>query len=237
MRSCGDTAPAVRSICPRGTNKPFQFWLCPWLLTNTDIKKKSTGVNNGLYCRPIELLQDYKHGARQSWREGMDAEKKGFSPRLEERITRFTSRWTELFHYSWALQLVNVVICLWYVCGTRKMFSVWQTTNRKLALQALLWTAALSCSLITNPGVLRWENWHHPPLFTACCLHETWLICCCHSSRPEKEKKTKSGGLCGNYGHAGLVLGWVGLLMTLQDQHKPQSGLHRALPWCPGLCL
>lgn len=40
-------------------------------------KKKSTGVNNGLYCRPIELLQDYKHGARQSWLEEMDAGKKG----------------------------------------------------------------------------------------------------------------------------------------------------------------
>lgn len=172
-------------------------------------KKKSTGVNNGLYCRPIELLQDYKHGARQSWLEGMDAEKRLFTSAGRKENT---SCWTELFHYSWALQLVNVVICLWYVCGTRKMFSVWQKTNRKLGLQALLWTAALSCSLITNPGVLRWENWHHPPLFRACFLYETWLICCCHPSSPEKEKKMQSGGLCGNYG--GLVLGWIGLLMT-----------------------
>lgn len=172
---------------------------------------------------------------RAGWR-GWTQEKRAFHLGWKKENT---SRWTELFHYSWALQLVNVVICLWYICGTRKMFSVWQKTNRNLVLQALLWTAAPSCSLVTNPGVLRWENWHHPPLFRACFLYETWLICCCHSSSPEKEKKkkTKSGGLCGNYGHAGLVLGWIGLLMTLQDQHKPQSGPHRALPWCSGLCL
>jgi len=29
-------------------------------------QRKSIGVNNGSYCVPIELLQDYKHGARET---------------------------------------------------------------------------------------------------------------------------------------------------------------------------
>lgn len=170
MRSCCDTAPAVRSICPRETNKPFQFWLCPWLLTNKDIKKKKVlewimaCTAGPLSCSRIISMEPDRAG----WRGWMQ-KKRAFHLSWKKENT---SRWTELFHYSWALQLVNVVICLWYICGTRKMFSVWQKTNRKLALQAVLWTAALSCSLITNPGVLRWENWHHPPPFQS--LFSLW---------------------------------------------------------------
>lgn len=33
-------------------------------------------MNNGPYCRPIELLQEYKHGARQNRLEGIEARKK-----------------------------------------------------------------------------------------------------------------------------------------------------------------
>lgn len=123
MRSCCDTAPAVRSISPRGTNKPFQFWLCPWLLTNTDIKKKvlewiMACTAGPLSCSRIISMEPDRAG----WRGWMQ-EKKAFHLGWKKGNT---SRWTELFHYSWALQLVNVVICLWYVCGTRKMFSVWR---------------------------------------------------------------------------------------------------------------
>ena len=46
-------------------------------------REKSIGVNNGPYCEPIELLQDYKHGARESWRlKGIDGDK-SFSSLLE----------------------------------------------------------------------------------------------------------------------------------------------------------
>lgn len=55
-------------------------------------------MNNGPYCRPIELLQEYKHGARQNRLEGIEArkkkknkdQKKSFSPQPEEKKTQPT---------------------------------------------------------------------------------------------------------------------------------------------------
>lgn len=65
-------------------------------------QRKSTGVNNGPYCVPIELLQDYKHGARESWRWKWIDGGKSFSPLLgrhrEDRCGHFTNPWTDLCH-------------------------------------------------------------------------------------------------------------------------------------------
>lgn len=65
----------VRSVCPVEQINLFNsdFFL---LMTSTE---KSIGVNNSSYCETIELLQDYKHGARESWRPmGIDGGKKLF---------------------------------------------------------------------------------------------------------------------------------------------------------------
>lgn len=65
-------------------------------------QRKSIGVNNGPCCEPIELLQDYKHGARENWRgKGIDGEK-SFSPlcgrHRKDRCGHFTNPWTDLCH-------------------------------------------------------------------------------------------------------------------------------------------
>ena len=71
-RACCDAAPTVKSIWTRGTNEPFQLWL----LGYWPAQRESIGVNNSQCCRLIELLQDYKHGAREletkgdRWRGG-----------------------------------------------------------------------------------------------------------------------------------------------------------------------
>lgn len=100
---------------------------------------------------------------------------------------------------------------------------------------ALPWITPPSHSPIAHPGVLRWENWHHPsfqslyPLWNMAGLVQPFL------------KVSGCGKMCstlrGNYGFASRRLGWIGLLMKLQDQHKLHCRPKHVFPLCFGLCL
>lgn len=114
-------------------------------------------MNNGPYCRPIELLQEYKHGARQNRLEGIEArkkkknkaQKKSFSPRPEEKKTQPTepSYFITSGHYSARPQsgvcsaremspLIFICVFSLFSCGEKKKLAQWR--RREL----FLWTAA-----------------------------------------------------------------------------------------------
>lgn len=131
--------------------------------------KKCIGVNNGPYCKPIELLQDYKDGARQSWLEGMIAGKSSSSLFERERKQPTEQAYfIKALSYNWLMHL-----CVCRTHDEKDVLLVWNADKSLPLRNKPTVPSHIQAPSIGRVGVI--SLFKHTYF-----LYKTWLACCSH---------------------------------------------------------
>lgn len=199
-------------------------------------------MDDGPYCKPIELLQEHKHGARHTQLEGTEARKGGEKgqktafhllqmKRKHNLLNRVISSRAGITASARNLQCMRDVADFLFVFSLYfHVVKNWRSDDDGSFFCGWL---PLSCSLVTNPGILRGESWHHPSFHSPFSPRNTTDLPLLYSPSPlalaelrrrrrKRRKRRRMEAFMGILDIPAWWLGCFGLLMTLLDQHKLQ---------------